>query len=672
MIGAKGHSDNLGRQEALREADARVSAGILSKELKLAGRILDDGEMAELINLLSQPEIAAPGLVASLVPRIAVLLETLDLSGLRRWIMTGLGLYPHRPDLLLKYFELVDPAAQKSLDAEARGGRLTLRRSELQHYLAGFGLAGITVKSHSSEPLNQWPPRVAISDAVLLFPSHYLAIEGSDRGDIYRAAAAHALAHLYFSPRHRPVGNRKPLLIAVMSLIEDARIERLMVQRYPGFQGLWGKFHVATRANSGLGFAAFASRLARALHDPEYADDNHWVLRGRELFEAEGSRLEDVTAFDRIGKILANDLGQMRMPFDPEQYRVEPAYRDDNTILWDFSEDRPSSDDQEILACEAVKFEPDRVDTEAVMNTSPISVEERPCTRYAEWDYRIEVLREDWATVVDIAQVDNDVCSRGAVPKAARRRGRLQGAVRVPDRSIRLSRLHEGDDLDLNAAVDSVIQRRSNVHPDPRIFQRHGRRRRDAAVLMLLDLSESTNDFFPGSFIPILDVEKQAATLVAESLDISHDRIALHGFASNGRQEVNYMHIKDFDEPFGVRQKDCLHAQTGRLSTRMGAALRHAAACLVQEPADRKVILLLTDGEPSDIDVSDKRYLVEDARQAVSLAALQGVRTFCLTLDRHADPYVRRIFGARNYQIVESADAFVGKIGRTLVGVIAS
>jgi Mg-chelatase subunit ChlD len=548
---------------------------------------------------------------------------------------------------------------------------LSARRNELQYYLAGFGLAGIAVRPHSSAGLKELPQRPAISDGVILLPSHFLASEGSGRGDIHRAAAAHALAHLLFSPRHRPAGNRAPLLIAVMSLIEDARAEKLMAQRYPGLHGLWGRFHVATRANSGLGFAAIAARLARALHDPGYRDDNYWINKGRELFEAELTRLDDVAAFDRVGKILGNDLGQMRMPFDPERYQVVPDYRDDNTLLWDFSEDRPFSDDQEILAHEAVQIEPNRMDAMPVTRSSQIPVEERSGKQYPEWDYQIEALREDWTTVVDIERGDRGVGTKGAVPKLARTRRRLEGSARIPDRSTRLRRLHEGDELDLNAAVDNVIHRRSNVHPDPRIFQRHGRRRRDAAVLLLLDLSASTNDFVPGSFTSVLEAEKRAAVLVAQSLDFSHDRVALHGFASDGRKEVSYVHIKDFDEPFDACQMGCLQNQTSRLSTRMGAALRHAAACLVREHADKKVILLLTDGEPSDVDVSDKLYLVEDARHAVSMAALQGVRIFCVTLDRHADGYVRRIFGARNYQIVEGEKAFVSKIGRTLVGLVA-
>ena len=103
----------------------------------------------------------------------------------------------------------------------------------------------------------------------------------------------------------------------------------------------------------------------------------------------------------------------------------------------------------------------------------------------------------------------------------------------------------------------------------------------------------------------------------------------------------------------------------------MGAALRHASAALAGQTADHKVILMLTDGEPSDVDVLDDDYLVEDARHAVTSAASRGIRTFCLTLDRHADAYVRRIFGARNYLIADRVNAFAGQTGQALVRLIA-
>jgi nitric oxide reductase NorD protein len=216
-----------------------------------------------------------------------------------------------------------------------------------------------------------------------------------------------------------------------------------------------------------------------------------------------------------------------------------------------------------------------------------------------------------------------------------------------------------------------MVHRKSREAPDPRIFRRHGRRRRSTAIVLLLDLSESTKRFIPGSFVSVLEAEKRAATLVAESLDPSRDRVAVHGFSSNGRQEVHYVHIKDFDEPFGPDQRQLLQQQQGRLSTRMGTALRHASENLHQEHADHKVLLLLTDGEPSDIDVLEEDYLVEDTRHAVTMAAARGIKTFCLTLDRQADAYVRRIFGTRNYLIADRADGYAGRTAQTLVKLIA-
>jgi nitric oxide reductase NorD protein len=252
-------------------------------------------------------------------------------------------------------------------------------------------------------------------------------------------------------------------------------------------------------------------------------------------------------------------------------------------------------------------------------------------------------------------------------------RGRLMHAAvaRRLDRSVRLRRQQEGDDLDLDAVIEGRISQRARIAPDPRIFQRPGRRRRHLSILLLLDLSESTNDRIGGSFTTVLDMEKRAAALVAESVDDSHDRVALHGFASDGRQEVRYTEIKPFGEPFGEAQRQRLDQQRGALSTRMGAALRHAGSRLAAEHAEKKILLVVTDGEPSDVDVYDRRYLVEDARYAVAGLERRGVDTFCLTLDKQADAYVRAIFGAWGYLIVDDPAALPMQLARALARVTA-
>jgi nitric oxide reductase NorD protein len=659
--------------ERLRRTDAAGHSRLVAEWPKLATRLTNDAERVELLELLGEASTGAPGTAAWLAPNLALLLERLDLAGLRRWIGTGLRLYyPDDPELLRRYFDMIDPAAKESLRAEAGGSPFSAKRAELQHYVAGFGFAAVELTSHRPGKLRDAPLRPAITDTGVRFPGYYLAIEGAARGDLYRAAAAHALAHLLFSPRHRPVGNRDSARVLARSLLEDARVERLMAQRYPGMHALWGRFHVATQANSGFAVAGLAARLARALHDPQYVDSNPWVSRGRELFESVSGRLEEIAAFDTIGKTLGEALGRMKLPADESPSGSEPAYRDDNNILWDFRAEDPTVQEQTGQLEERSSDELEEADDTLTVYESAAAIGERARTLYPEWDYAGEILREKWTTVIDFARGSDDrLAANAALLRGARQR-RLRRLERVADHAIRLGRMHEGDELDLNAAIESIIHIRGRVAPDPRIFRRHGRRRRDAAAVLLLDLSVSTNDLIAGGYTSILEVEKRAATLVAEWLDPTRDRIAIHGFTSNGRDEVNYLHIKDFDEAFETPQKLCLREQTGRLSTRMGAALRHAATCLADERAEMKAILLLTDGAPSDIDVTDERYLVEDARHAVSMLSLRGMRTFCLTLDKHADPYVRRIFGARNYQIFDDENALPNKIKQILVQLLAS
>jgi nitric oxide reductase NorD protein len=633
----------------------------------LAARFSEERDMADLADLLCQVSAEAPDCTLALIERLGSL-PPLSIANLRKWAFHGLQRYRREPVKRLGHFQLGDPLAFSAGEATTDAEHLLAKRDELLHYLSGFGFSEHRLELHepraSGSPL-QCP---TIGTDLLLFPRTFAAGAHS-RERLYRAAVAHAAAHLQFSVQARPAGNRSPMLVAVLSLIEDARIERLMAQRYPGLNALWGLFHIATRENAGFDFAGLAARLARALHEPGYSDTNAWVIKGRRLFEeAAAQDLYDIHAFDKVARLLAIDMEKMRLALKPNLYRVEPVYRDDNTLLWNFN--APTTvDERETVVREKFELKQREMDPAQAERMRKVEVDQRRRTHYPEWDFKAAALREDWATVIEPPATPKP---NHSLSRASSRTGlRLRGLERIPDRSIRIKRLEEGDELDLNAAIDSVVHRRTRQAPDPRIFRRHGRRRRSTAVVLLMDLSHSTKRFVPGSFVSVLEVEKRAASLVAQSLDPSRDRVAVHGFSSNGRQEVNYICIKDFDEPFGPHQRSLLHSQEGRLSTRMGAALRHASRSLEGEDADHKVILLLTDGEPSDVDVFEEDYLVEDTRHAVTGAAAQGIKTFCLTLDRHADHYVRRIFGMRNYMITDKADSFAGRAGQALVRLIA-
>mgnify|MGYP006276642275 FL=1 len=610
----------------------------------------------ELSALLVDAGQEVQGLEPALASHLGFLLNSLDVSGLRRWILTGLRLYPNHPAQLAAYFRLEDPEAAQAMVAEANGTSFERSRQALQYFTTGLGQPDLALAARRQRRLNSLPLRPVISDGTLLLPDHYLAWDGAARGNIYRAAVAHALAHLQYSPRHQPAGKKKPLLLAVLSLIEDARIERLAIQRFPGLWSLWSCFHVADGNNNDLTFSSLAARLSRALHDPAYQDPNHWVNKGRELFEAEVAQgLDEPERFGEVGKILANDLGQMRVRFALELYAVQPAYRDDNSFLWDFEQDAPAdTPPEESLARTSVQIEASDQEADSAMHVSP--VEQPPGQRftYPEWDYRENLLRDDWVTVHD--RLARDAADN---PPSGRQRSLVRGVSldtrsRTLDRGVRLRRQHEGESLDLNAAIESRISWRARITPDPRIFQRPGKRRRHAGILLLLDLSESTNDRVMG-FTSILDIEKQAANLLVQSIDTNFDRLAIDGFHSDGRSKVHYVRLKEFDEPFDEAQYRLLMRQQGALSTRMGSALRHAGFRLQQQRVEKCILLLVTDGEPSDIDVTDKDYLVEDARHVVHYLGMKGITVFGVTLDKLAGSYMKKIFGPRNFAVVDNA-----------------
>lgn len=530
--------------------------------------------------------------------------------------------------------------------------------ARFRYILTGFGFSGIAVAFHPVSMSGDAALRPTLSSRCLYLPRVRYFQDCGWELQLRYAAVFHALGHLKYSRLDRLPANRPPILRAIIGLIEDARIERLMMDSFPSLGDVWSRFHTASRANSGYWFQGLTSRLARALHEPEYEDSNEWVTEGRNLFEEAAVDLLDCEAFDNVARRLTKRLLELKLPFTAEQYLVAPPYRDDNTALWSFDRDVDLDADAMSKRDTYSVSEKDDYETEE-LHVSEIEAPDVRRTTYPEWDSTLEKLRPDWVTVVE--RINHEPVKERHPSDYVRSRSRELAPKRqretVPDRSIRVIRLHEGDDIDLDAAIGSVTQLRIGAVPDSRVFRRHGRRRRSAVVLLLLDFSKSTDEFIPGSFTTILEMEKRAALFLSELVESNTDRLAVHGFNSDGRHQVNYVHFKDFEEPLGRIQRNRIEEHESGLSTRMGSAIRHATELLQHEQEENKVLLLVTDGAPSDIDVLDDEYLIEDARHAVMDASLRNVGAFCVTLDRLGKPYVRRIFGKRRYLIVDNPSA---------------
>jgi nitric oxide reductase activation protein len=237
--------------------------------------------------------------------------------------------------------------------------------------------------------------------------------------------------------------------------------------------------------------------------------------------------------------------------------------------------------------------------------------------------------------------------------------------------SRRIKAQLEGDDLDLDALIAHAVSQRVGALTDGRVYAGSALSARDASILILLDLSESTARLTRATGRTLLDEEKAAAHQILSDFDGSSLRIALQGFSSNGRHEVRYLRLKEFESLYGSAHVQVLSSLVPGWSTRFGAALRHSERRLRGERSSAKAVILVTDGEPSDIDVFDQRYLVEDASKAIEELRAAGIRCFCINLDPSAGAVASTIFGRRNCVTVDDTVRLPGALERALVRVTA-
>ncbi|WP_354681422.1 nitric oxide reductase activation protein NorD [Cupriavidus plantarum] len=488
-----------------------------------------------------------------------------------------------------------------------------------------------------------------------------------------RAVVAHAAAHLRYSPRAQPSRGLKPLSVAVIAAIEDARVDSLMLRDCPGVRA-WLLPALREAADPhGLSFRAMMSRLGAALLDDDWPDDNYWVDKARRGFAALRTRLHDYAAFREMASILANDLGQMRVRFDANDYAVPALYRDDNSFLWDHDPSTPPPDADPLTLAATSGYQRSDRDDDADERDESIAEVPRPAqtnelsrTAYPEWDYRLELARQDWCTVIERPPAAQAIMHAAAAQSDLQRLGSrlaLPHRQRL-SRDRRLRRQLEGESLDLDAAVTVMIDRRLGLAPEPRLFLRPARGTPHFSILLLVDASASTNDPVTGigGGTTVLDVERTATAMLAHAAAECGHRVAIHAFSSDTREAVNYYRLLDFGDRLDGSARTRLGALAGRFSTRIGAALRHATTCVMDEPNPHRAIVIVTDGEPSDVDVFDRRYLAEDARAAAQAARRAGVAVCGVTIDAGAAPYIRTILGHGNFCIADTARALPAQL----------
>ena len=274
---------------------------------------------------------------------------------------------------------------------------------------------------------------------------------------------------------------------------------------------------------------------------------------------------------------------------------------------------------------------------------------------YPEWDYRERRYKPRWALVQErvLDERDDAEAARLLTAYAAtlRRLKRAVGAQK-PTRLAPLRRQMEGEELDPDALLQFVAERRAGLAPRAAVYRQRRPLKRALSALLLADLSTSIMQQLPDGG-RIVDRIRAALLLFAESLEEVGDPYAIAGFASKYRDQVSYYRIKDFERRLDPAVRGTVGGLSGRLATRMGAAIRHAAR---QFPAQegRRLLLLLSDGRPADYDDGgDVRYLEEDTRLAIKECVDQGVHPFCISLDPRGGDYLARIFGDGHFLVVD-------------------
>lgn len=205
--------------------------------------------------------------------------------------------------------------------------------------------------------------------------------------------------------------------------------------------------------------------------------------------------------------------------------------------------------------------------------------------------------------------------------------------------------------MDLAAYIDSYADFRAGQPFLQRLYQTQRPAGRDMAILLVIDVSGSTDGWISANR-RVVDVEREAMLIVSVALQGLGESYAAMAFSGEGAGAVTVRMIKRFDEPYGNDIARRIAALEPEAYTRVGAVMRHATTLLMREPAAHRLLLLLSDGKPNDVDEYEGRYGVEDMRQAVSEAKLQGVFPFCLTIDRQAANYLPRVFGPGQYAML--------------------
>ena len=602
-----------------------------------------------------QKTIPSPGL-PEFLNQVPILFKNLSCAGVRNWVEYGIRNYGNHPERQKDYFSLQSADSRAVMQRERHGTLFMDHERKLDLYLRSLWQDHDHLVPYSLAFDELRKPMPYYDAYGIRVPDVYDDRDGIRGIDRYRAALAHIAAHRRWT---QPIvaDNFSPFQRVAIEHLEDCRVEYLAMQCYPGLRRIWQTLHPKPEedACNPEEESCIRHRLAMLSYAILHPDSHgyrsekvrEFAVRFGEMMRAGESSTKE------MAQLAISFIVQTRLQSDQSPRihftNTEVDYRDDNRHMWRYIEEG----DEEEMFEEERKLNPEEKQSEGL-----------PPRLYHEWDYNSKTFRPDWVSLYeslhpsgDAGKIDRLLSKHDALAKQLKR---ILDLLK-PQQFVRVRYQEEGSELDLDVAIRSIIDHKAGSQPDPRINMSHRHDGRDIAVLLLLDLSASLNDVPDGCEQTILELSQEAVSLLSLAIEGLGDDFAIAGFSSNTRHEVFYQHLKGFSEHWDDTVKSRLAAMEAGYSTRMGAALRHASHYLGARKADKKLLLVLTDGEPSDIDVDDPQLLIQDAHKAVQELDQDGIYTYCINLDPRADEYVQDIFG-KQYTVIDRIERLPEKL----------
>jgi len=282
--------------------------------------------------------------------------------------------------------------------------------------------------------------------------------------------------------------------------------------------------------------------------------------------------------------------------------------------------------------------------------------------KYDEWDFAINDYKSDWCTVNEIEPTGgNDDYYVAASKRYSNEIALIKSifSIMKPKEFYKQKQQTDGTEIDIDALIDSIIQKKCGINPDDGIYVRWDKKERDVATLFLVDVSASTKKVLGNEGRTIMDVEKDALIIMIQALESIGDKYAINAFSGHKREGVEYFIIKDFEEEISHKVARRIGLLEPTSNTRLGPAIRHSITKLEKIKAQTRMIILLSDGEPYDTCKGEGAYqgqlAEEDTRMAIKEGDAKGMHFFCITVDSNPGEYLDRIFSDGAYTIIDDA-----------------